>query len=145
MKKRAIIYNQNKTMQQKNYSELTRHTATLITVLLQWTRRLPQAFTQNPRKRKRESRLPCGASSLCATAPRVPPAWGTGLVPARARVAGPCLSGFGPSPPQPRDSSATLSTTQLPGTLSTTQLSPQKLRDSSKQSEKLSLNSESSH
>ena len=65
-----------------------------------------------------------------ATAPRIPPAWGTGLVPARARVAGSGRSGFGPSPLQhatpprlrsPRDSQAlsppcnsvTLSTMQL--------------------------------
>ena len=51
------IYNYT-TRQRKSYSELTRHTATLTTVLLQSHRRLPQAFTQNPRKRKRSRDFP---------------------------------------------------------------------------------------
>ena len=57
MKKRAIIYNQNKTMQQKNYSELTRHTATLITVLLQPTG-ASHKHLHKPNEKKKESRLP---------------------------------------------------------------------------------------
>ena len=80
------------------------------TVLLQQTRRLPQTFTQNPMKRKRESRLPL-ARRPSVTAPWVPPAWFPSSCLAPARVAGPCRSGFGPSPLQPRDSSETLSTT----------------------------------
>ena len=67
------------------------------TVLLRSHRRLPQAFTQTPMKRGVATSPSVRRPSL--TAPRVPPAWGTGLVPARARLAGSRRSGFGPSPP----------------------------------------------
>ena len=108
----AGIYNANKTQQQKKYPELRDirqhlHSFTLI------PQAPPTSIYTKPKEKKKRVATSLGASSLCATAPRVPPAWGTGLVPARARVAGSCRSGFGPSPLQPRDSSETLSTTQL--------------------------------
>jgi len=81
----------------KEIPRLTRHTATLTQFYFDPTGASHRHLHKtNEKKRSRDFPF---ARRPSLTAPRVPPAWGTGLVPARARVAGSRRSGFGPSPP----------------------------------------------
>ena len=91
----------------KEIPRLTRHTATLIQFYFKPTGASHKHLHRTHEKNKRV------ATSLFRVVPqrdrfsRVPPAWGTELVPARARVDGSRRSGLGPSslqhatPPRP--------------------------------------------
>ena len=78
-------------MQQKRYHRINPTHGNTYNSSILVPQAPPTVIYTKPNEKKKKSRLPLRASSLLATAPRVPPAWSLGSCLVPARVVGPLV------------------------------------------------------